>query len=345
MRIINSKIIGIAIIGFMLSMSSCKKDEGSTDDTNKTGPSQEHGTNDGIKDNGNGSYTVILGGVTFTTKARDFSNEAVITTPKTVVANKEAEYPIGKGIIGFGIAENSIVAGYASNILIYDMTSKKVTDDHKASFSISGIDVNGAIMTTEGSEDVNFYNLKNGKIEKNFFKIKSVNGSKFIATCYLDYNKAYIYDESEIVYFALDKATESSKPKVLDIPSFASVNYSSDEKSIYFCLGELSKPDPNDPNAAYINYSAIRVYDRSSKQFTDKNSADDERYTGIAVDANYIYISLADFNTVRVINKHNYADAGSFAVDAPSFLKKIGDELFVYSSNSKKVIKYKVSFN
>ena len=345
MKILNTKIIGIAIIGFMVSISSCKKEEGTTDDPNKTGPSQEHGTNDGIKDNGNGTYSVTLGNTTFTTTKQDFSNETVVTAPKTVGASKEGQYALSTTIQGFGIQGDFIIAGHDSKLLVYDMSANKKTDDYSTSFPVTGIDVNGAVMTTEGSEDVNFYSLKNGKIEKNFFKIKSVNGSKFLATCYLDYNKAYIYDESEIVYFALDKATESTKPKVLDIPSFAKVTYSSDEKNIYFCLGQLSKPDPSDPNAAYINYSAIRVYDRSSKQFTDKNSADDEQYTGIAVDANYIYISLADFNIVRVINKHNYSDAGSFAVDAPSYLKKIGDELFVYSANNKNIIKYKISFN
>jgi hypothetical protein len=123
------------------------------------------------------------------------------------------------------------------------------------------------------------------------------------------------------------------------------VRYSVDEKSMFFCLGQLSKPNPSDPNAAYINYSAIRIYDRSSKQFTDHNSADHEQYTGIAVDANYIYIALEDMNIVRVINKHNFTDAGSFSVDAPSFLQIIGNTLYAFSTNSHKIVKYSISFN
>jgi len=336
------KKISYVLITLLFITSACTKTDS---DPVESGPNQEHSSNDGIKDNGNGTYTVTLGGVTFTTTARDFSNDAVVTAPKTVAATKEAEYAIGHGIIGFGITENHIVAGYNKNILVYDMTSKKVTDDHKASFDLSGIDVNGAIMTTEGSEDVNFYNLKNGKIEKNFFRIKSVNGSKFLSVCYLDYNKAYLYDESEVVDFALNKATESTKPKVLDIPSFAKVNYSSDEKYIYFCLGALSKINPSDPNAAYINYSAVRIYDRSAKTFIDKNSADDEQYTGIVVDANYIYIAMEDANSIRVLNKHNFNSAGSFSVNKPGFLKKIGDDLFIYSSDNQSIIKYKITFN
>ena len=345
MKKLNTKIIGIAILGLVLSIGSCKKDDGSTDDPNKTGPSQEHGSNDGIKDNGNGTYTVTLGNETFTTTKQDFSNETVITSPKTVSASKKGEYSLSTSIQGFGIDGNYIVAGHDSKLLVYDMSANKKTDDYSISFPITGIDVNGAVMTSEGSEVVNFYSLSGGKITKHFFTIKSVNGSKFLSVCYLDYNKGYVYDEDEVVYFQLDKATESTKPKLVDIPAFAKLTYSVDENNIYLCMGDLSKPDPNDPNAAYINYSAIRVYDRNSKQYTDKNSADDEQYTGIAVDANYIYISLVDFNIVRVINKHNYTDAGSFAVDAPSYIKKIGDELFVYSTNNQKIIKYKVSFN
>jgi hypothetical protein len=335
--------IAIAIVGLSLSISSCKKDE--TDTDSPSGPSNEHGSNDGIKDNGDGSYTVTLGNETFITKARDFSKESVITAPKTVSASKESEYALSVSIEGFGIQDNSIIAGHDSKLLIYDMASNKQTDDYSVGNTITGIDVNGAIMTSEGSELVNFYNIKDGKVSKHFFTLSNINGSKFLSVCYLDYNKAYFYDESEVVYFQLDNATQSTKAKIVDIPSFARLRYSVDEKSIYFCMGQLSKPDPNDPNAAYIDYSAIRVYDRSSKQFTDYNSADHEQYTGIAVDANYIYIALEDMNTIRVINKHNQADAGSFTIDSPSFLQKMGESLYAYSSNSQKVIKYHISFN
>ena len=346
MKLSNIKLLGTAIIVLSLSISACKKDEtNNTNDSNPSGPSSEHSSNDGIKDNGNGTYIVTLGNVSFTTTKRDFSNKTVVTAPKTVNASQEAEYVIGSKIEGFGIQGDYIVAGHDSKILVYNMSGYKKTDDYSINYPITGIDVNGAIMTTEGSEVVNFYKIKDGKISHHFFTIKSVNGSKFLSVCYLEYNKGYIYDENEVVSFELDKATESTKQKLVDIPAFAKLTYDVDEKSIYLCMGQLSKPNPNDPNAAYINYSAIRVYDRSSKQFTDKNSVDHEQYTGIAVDANYIYIAMEEANSIHVINKHNYSDAGSIAIDAPSYLKKIGDELFVFSSNSLKIIKYKISFN
>ncbi len=345
MKSLKNKIVAIAIVGFVLSISACKKDETTTDSSNNSGASQEHSSNDGIKDNGDGTYSVTLGGETFTTTKQDFSNDAVITTPKTVNETKVGEYPLSTAIQGFGIQANYIIAGHDSKLLVYDMTANKKTDDFSTSYPITGISVNGAVMTTEGSEEVNFYSLKSGKIAKHFFTIKSVNGSKFLSVCYLDYNKGYVYDEEEVDYFQLDKATESTKPKLVDIPAFAKLTYSVDENNIYLCMGQLSKPDPSDPNAAYINYSAIRIYNRNSKSFTDKISADDEQYTGIAVDANYIYIALSDLNLIRVINKHNFSDAGSFTVNTPSFLKKIGDELYVYNSNNQSIIKYKISFN
>jgi len=342
------KAINIFIL-FAISMiiftTSCKKDEVEEKGNVTTDPSHEHSSNDGIKDNGNGTSTITLGGENFTTVSRDFSNETVITSLKTVSANKVEEYDLGQDITGFGISDDDIIAANDTKLIVYNMSSKTVTDNYTVSYAISGIDVNGAIMTTEGSETVNFYSTKNHKIDKHFFEIKSINGSKFLSECYLDYNTAYLYDESEIVSFGLDNVTTSTKPKLLDIPSFAKVNYSSDENSLYYCLGQLSKPNPNDPNAAYINYSAIRIYDRSSKQFVDKNSADDEQYTGIAVDANYIYFSLADMNIIRVINKHNFSDAGSFGVDGAKDLKKIGEYLYVYSSTNKSITKLNITFN
>jgi len=340
----NINLILIVALSIFLSINACKKDEtNKQEDTN--GPSHEHSSNDGIVDNGNGTYKITLGNTSFTTKARDFSSETVVTTSMTVNAVKEDEYTFGQNISGFGIAEDNIIAANDINLLVYNMSTKKISDTHAASFIISGIDVNGAVMTTEGSESVNFYSIVNHKIEKHFFEIKSINGSKFLADCYLDFKTAYMYDESQIFYFDLDNATTSTKPKLIDIPDFAKVNYSSDENSIYFNLGRLSKPDPSDPNAAYINYSAVRIYDRSSKQFIDKNSADDEQYTGIVVDANYIYISLESQNIVRVINKHNFNDAGNFSVNGAKDLKKIGDKLYVYSSTSKSIIKFNISFN
>ncbi len=341
-----SIIIWLFVGLFTAGISACSKDDDtSNDNPSNSNPEHEHGANDGIKDNGDGTYAVTLGGTTFTTRSRDFSKDPVITAPKTVSAAKEAEYNLGAPMIGMAVQGDYIIAGHDKTIVVFDMPNNKQSGTFGTSYDISGIDANGAVMTTEGSEDVNFYSLNNGKIEKHFFTVKSVNGSKFLSVCYLDYDKAYVYDEDEVVFFGLDKATESTKPKLVEIPSFANVDYSSDEKNLYFALGHLSKPDPNDPNAPYINYSAIRIYDRATKKYTDKNSADNEFYSGIVVDANYIYISMEDENKVQVLNKHNFNPAGSFQVDKPSFMSKTGEYLYIYSKNANKVIKYKISFN
>ena len=329
-------------IGLDGSMNFGTYEETTTPNSNS--PATEHHGNDGVTHNGNGTSTVVLGNVTFNTNQRDFSGEAVVTDPKTVVANKEDEYAIAVEV-GFGINGNYIVTSADTKLKLYDMTSKSVVDEQTASFTVSGLSVNGCIMTTEGSEDVNFYNISGGKIDKHFFHIPSVNSSKFLAVCYLDYKDAYVYDESSILSFPLDNATIDPKPKAMDIPSFATVNITSDKENLYLALGDLSKPNPNDPNAAYISYSALRVFDKTTKTFTDINSLDDINYSGITVDANYIYIAIKDANIIKVINKHTNSDAGSISVDGVTKIIKEGNYLYAYNSANQKIIKYEVSFN
>jgi len=162
MKALRIIILAIAIVA--LSMNSCKKDETDNNSNNTSGPNSEHSSNDGIKDNENGTYTVTLGGESFITKARDFSNQTIVTDPKSVSALKNGEYALSVGIEGFSVQNENIIAGHDSKILVYNMTSKSITDDYSVANQITGIDVNGAIITTEGSELVNFYNIKNGKI-------------------------------------------------------------------------------------------------------------------------------------------------------------------------------------
>ena len=338
------KILGLVLIGVLMLNTSCKKDKEETTTPSSNSLATEHHSNDGVTNNGDGTSTVVLGNVTFNTNQRDFSGEAVVTDSRTVVATQKEEYAITVEA-GFGINGNYIVTSADTKLKLYDMTSKSVVDEQATSFTVSGLSVNGCIMTTEGSEDVNFYNIDGGKIDKHFFHIPSVNGSKFLAVCYLDYKDAYVYDESSILSFPLDNVTIDPKPKAMDIPSFATVNITSDEKNLYLALGGLSKPNPNDPNAAYISYSALRVFDKANKTFTDVNSLDDINYSGITVDANYIYIAIKDANIVKVINKHNNNDAGSFVVDGVTQIIKEGNSLYVYSSTNQKIIKYEVNFN
>ena len=329
------------ILTLGLVVSSCSK-ENNKPTIDK--PATEHHTNDKVTDNGNGTTGVTLGNVGFTTKQRDFTTELVVTDPKTISANKEDEYPLNSNIRRFKIDNDYIVASETKKILLYDMNNKVVKDERTTDFDVSGFDFNGAIMTTQAGTNVDFYKINNGKIEKHFFHIERFYGSIFIDNCYLDHDRGYVFNTPDLLSFPLNNVKDIKKEATL--ADFAKVNYTSDEKNIYISMGALSKPDPNDPNAAYLNYSEIKILDKSNS--TSKNvltSTLDVMYTGITVDANYIYLSVKESNKVLVYNKHNFNTSGSIAIDSPTSIEKVGEYLYAYSSSSNSVIKYKVSFN
>ena len=106
----------------------------------------------------------------------------------------------------------------------------------------------------------------------------------------------------------------------------------------------MDKPDSN-PNAPYINYSALRIFDKTAETCTDIDSPNDVLYTGITVDANYIYIAIEDENRIKVINKHTKNDSGSINVQGVKQIIKEGDFLYAYSSTHQRIVKFEVSFN
>jgi hypothetical protein len=328
-----SILVGATII-------SCTKDDVNPE-TN--GPATEHHTNDKVKDKGNGTTGVTLGNVDFTTKQRDFSGEAVVTDPKTVSANKEDEYPLTLGIRRFKIDNDYIVASETKKILLYDMNNKVIKDERATDFDVTGFDFNGAIMTTQAGTNVDFYKINEGKIEKHFFHIERFKGSIFIDNCYLDHDRGYVYNTPNLLSFPLDNVKDIRKEA--ELADFAKINYTSDEKNIYISMGQLSKPDPNDPNAPYLNYSEIKILEKSNS--TSKNeitSALDIIYSGITVDANYIYLSVKDRNEILVYNKHTFKASGKISTNGPTSIEKVGEYLYAYSTTSQSVIKYKVSF-
>ena len=337
------KRIFLSIILVATTIVSCTKEN---DNPQTDTPATEHHPNDKVKDNGNGTTGVTLGNVGFTTKQRDFSNETVVTDPKTVSANKEDEYPLSTGINQFKIDEDYIVASESKKILLYDMNNKVAVDEHTTDFEISGFDYNGAIITSEAGSSVNFYkvNINNGKIEKHFFHIEKFDGSMFNNSCYLDHDKVYIFDQGgDIKSFPLSNVKDIKKETT--VPSFTVINFSSDEKNIYMSIQGLSKPDPTDPNKPYLNYSELKILDKGKGTTRDElTSALDIMYTGITVDANYIYLSVKDSNKILVYNKHNLNPSGSITVSGPTSIEKIGTDLYVYSTTSNSVIKFEVSF-
>ena len=322
------------VLALGLTISSCSKDDTKPE---SNGPATEHHDNDKVTDNGNGNTGVTLGNVGFTTSQRDFSSDPVVTDPKTVSAQQVEEYPIGGDLHNFRINGTHIIAfesisAFTTKILLYNMDTKKVTDEHTPDSYLVGMDFNGAIITVEGSEDVNFYNVNDDKVEDHFFHIKGLNGSKFLSECYLDHNKAYVYNSDEILSFDLDNATIDTKPKVMDVGSFSQVRFTSDEKHLYVSEGSYSD-------------SKIYFYNKATLTIDKTVPVSGIRISGISVDANYIYYSDEKGNKVHVINKHNNNDSGSIDVNSPKAIELIGDNLYVFDSSSQKVIKYEVSFN
>jgi hypothetical protein len=194
--------------------TSCSKDDDSNDTPVNNGPEQEHGDNDGVKGSGDGMSTVVLGGTTFVSAQYDFSNEPKVTDPKTVSAVVSATYAVGKDIQRFKVQGNEIYAfesidAFTSKILIYNLDSKSITDEAATGDSyIAGFSANGAIMSVKGAENINFYLVEGGKVKNHFFQIKSLNGSKFLSECYLDYNMGFVYNTNELLSFPLDKTSD-----------------------------------------------------------------------------------------------------------------------------------------
>ena len=322
------------VLALGLAISSCSKDDNKPA-TDK--PATEHHDNDGIKDNGNGSSGVTLGNIGFTTIQRDFSSETIVTDPKTVSAQQVGEYLIGGKLHNFRVNGSHIIAfesisAFTTKILLYNMDTKKVTDEHTPDYYLVGMDFNGAIMTVEGAENVNFYKVNGDKVEDHFFHIPGINGSKFLSECYLDHNKAYVYNSDEILSFDLDNATVNPKPKVMSIGDFSQVRFTSDETYLYVSEGSM-------------NDSKIYCYNKTTSTIDKTIPVTGVRISGISVDANYIYYSDEKGNKVHVINKHNNADSGSIDVSSPKAIELIGSNLYVFDSSSQKVIKYEVSFN
>ena len=327
------------VLAMGLAIASCSKDDSNPETNNpeSQNPATEHHDNDGIKDNGDGSSGVTLGNVGFTTTQRDFSGEPVVTDHKTVSAKQVGEYFVGGDLHNFRINGNHIIAfekisAFTSKILVYNMDTKKVTDEFTPDSYLVGMDFNGAIMTVEGSEFVNFYKVDGDKVQKHFFHIKGINDSKFLSECYLDHNRAYIYNTDEILYFDLDNATVNPKPRAMKIGDFSQVRFTSDEKYLYVSEGDY-------------NSSKIYLYNKAASKIEKTIKDVPVRISGITVDANYIYYADAKGNKIHVINKHNNDDSGIINITSPEAIDLIGDNLYVFDSSSQKIIKYKVSFN
>jgi hypothetical protein len=329
----------IAIMPFY----SCSKSDDSGDD-NQTPekpdlgtPATEHHETDGVTDNGDGTSGVTMASELFHTVQNDFSSEAVVTADKTPSSNIEDVYPLGSTIMSFRVNGSLLVVGenpsaFETKMLLYDMSTKKKLDEHEPDeYHLTGFDYNGAIMTIEGNEDLNFYKIENNKIAKHFFQVKSFMGSKFLGAAFLDDDHAYVYDSDKIYYFHLGDSKNASK--ALDVASFSRINFDSDENFVYAAVGDW-------------NSSEIKKFDKKTKSEDSANPLSlNFTVNGIAIDANYIYLSDKDNNKLQVFNKHTGNHQGDINIKSPTLVDYSGGYVYVFSEDNNSVNKLSITYN
>lgn len=320
-----------------LFIASCTKTEDPTKDLGT--PETEHSSTDGVTDNGDGTTGVTLGGIDFTTTSNDYSNQTVVTTDQSATATLVESYDVGSDLENFRINGSTLVgaefiSSFDTKFLTYDLSKKSKIDEHDPDdFYMSGFDFNGAVMTVEGQTEINFYHLENGVITKHFFQIPGYmqsdgHYSSFLSTCFLDDGTAYIYNSDEIIYFHLSD-TKTIK-SLMPIDGFSKISFDSDENFVYILVRGSS--------------AKIQKFDKSTNSASSDVKQLPSLAYGIAVDANYIYVTYKDDDKVEIFNKHTGNSQGTIDVSSPNAIDYYDGYIYVYSEGDKAVNKYEITF-
>jgi hypothetical protein len=311
-----------------LGTASCGSDSPS-------GPRTEHHPGDGSINNGDGSTTNTVGGVDFHTTHRDFSSVPKVTDPRTVSATLQNTYTFAAPISGFRFQGDLLIGWEQASAFDHKLVVQDLVQGNEVSTKVpdtyfSGFDYNGAIMTVEGAEDVNFYRVENGVIGNHFFQIKGFKGSKFLSTAFLDEDRGFVFDSDKVWVFPL--ANTGNVQAAFSVPSFSSLSFTADENYIYVGVGDFQD-------------SSIRIYDKADYNLIHQIDLPGQRTRGITVDGNYVYVSDDRSGSVNVYNKHTYAASGSFTVNTPGAMELVGDLLYVADKDAKAVQVFRVTFN
>lgn len=322
-----------AALGLLLTLglvtAACGSDSPS-------GPATDHRPGDGSVNNGDGSTTNTVGGVDFHTTHRDFSNVPKVTDSRTITATLQNTYTYAAPLSGFRFQGDRLVgweqaSAFDHKLVVHDLAQNNAqVSTHLPDTYIAGFDYNGAIMTVEGAENVNFYRVEDGVIGDHFFQIKGFKGSKFLSAAFLDEDRGYIYDADKVWVFPL--ANTGNVQAAFSVPSFVNLSFTADENYIYVGVGDFQD-------------SAIRIYEKNDYTLVHQIEIPGQRTRGITVDGNYIYVSDDRSNGVYAFNKHTYAASGSFASNTPGALEIVGDILYVADKGAKAVQAYRVTFN
>ncbi len=300
----------------------------------QTPPATEHHENDRIETNI--TSTLIIGNNTVVTRERNFSHESKVTDAMKVSSMVGETHSIMKKLKYIGIQDSYLVGwetsgAYDSSIVSYSLSNKKIIEEDKPDFNISGLSFNGFIMSVDGAEDVNFYHMDKGVMGNHFFHIKDITGeqSKFLSTAYLDHNYAYVYNSDEIIRVPLSDTTKHEK--VIAINDFNTIAFTSDEKFLYIANSDFTE-------------ARVVILNKKDNSIAKTLDLPNVRAISITVDANYIYVSDKLSGDVLVYNKHTLNDSGKIVIGADTYIDYANNKLYIYRDDTQVVEEHTVTF-
>ncbi len=300
-------------------------------------PATEHHINDKAIANADGTYTITLGNITFTTIVADFSAIPVDTELKMVTDSLVEVYRFSAYMDKFKVLSDSLLAGNfavnasVSNLAVYQMSNNNMVASYTPATPVAGFDLNGVLMSVEGGSDINFYQIEDNDIVKHFFTINNFRGSSFLSDCFIDGKTAFVYNANEILTFTLD-TVDSVNTLNLNIPDFSQVRFAVDERYVYVSIGGL-----NDGKVMlldrYYNYQPVRELVFPGRQLK-----------GLAVDANYLYVSDTRSDSVIVLNKTSHINSGGIYIPTVQNIAVLEGYLYATRQDNNTIEKRKLTF-
>ncbi|KZZ57123.1 hypothetical protein A3762_18670 [Oleiphilus sp. HI0125] len=246
-----------------------------------------------------------MGNFGFTTSQFNFVDDGSASATSVQLLNP-VEYNIGYPVSRFGI-DNQYMFAYAENsafdteLISYSLKERKVVSTKKPDNYFSGFNLNGAIMTSDGTEDLNFYHIANGQITDNFYHVASVNGSIFIGDVFMDHDQLYVKDQFGLLTMPISDTT--------NIQTLTTVNavewrFTADNQYVYIAaVGEVGRLD-----------TEIHRIDKSNSSIINFFTIPAVQAGGIAVDSNHLYVSSKDDNKVYVYKVNDDSALGSIDI-------------------------------
>ncbi len=300
-------------------------------------PATTHHINDKAIASADGSYTITLGNITFTTTLPDYSAMPVDTELKMVTDSLVEVYRFSAYMDKFKVLNDSLLAGnfavnaIASNLAVYQMSNNNMVASYTPTTPVVGFDLNGVLMTVEGGSDINFYQIEDNDIVKHFFTIKDFQGSSVLSDCFIDGKTAFIYNANKMLTFPLDDI-DSVGALNLTIPDFSQVRFAVDERYVYVSIGGLDDGKVM-LLGRYNNYQPVRELVFPGRQLK-----------GLAVDANYLYVADTRSDSVIVLNKTSHINSGGIYIPSVQNIAVLDGYLYVTRHDNNTLEKRKLTF-